>query len=626
MGENLKSSHRRGWSGWGGLALWLVLGLTAAARAGEASSRRPLVLLAVAGEIEAGSAAAVDQAQQAAARRHLETVLGRRLGEEFGLRLIDEETMREVRADAERWAVLTGGSMAEVREVLAVYQPDLFIRATFHTSPLTLLEIGDERTGRSRFWSCTAGLALEIAEAAGRETPVFRTTAPRAESVKRLRPLETALVALTEAVEETVEGLREDAIFAASALPPSKVGEPAVDLRDGNVIMYSVGDFSGLAELPEEARERIGQRLEAELARDLAAALGINTFDRETLARIRKNAEQWAVLQGGSVEQIAEALAPYALDACLRIRFHVPPPHLTRLGTGETIFGGTAVVTVELIDLKADRGVVTWLMESPPMGTNQDPAVRALSKFDATVGAISHCRTRIVESLVGRDPEAEPALTVAAAPSLPTVAVLWIKPDFRGWTVPRGRQQALTRRHQMQVNRFVREVKAEGSLGLQVSDYLIQGLADSGQLLPLDNTEAVRRDLGGVRNRLLELRMAGWVGERLPYDNPVEAVGEAMADYLATARIVRIEEPQPSGVAVFGANVATSEVRAWAEITIAEAGGAGRSWRFAGEGVASKTGWSTGISYSPGLQLDQTLFGNAVREALYNAAASVCLD
>jgi len=247
--------------------------------------------------------------------------------------------------------------------------------------------------------------------------------------------------------------------------------------------------------------------------------------------------------------------------------------------------------------------------------------------FDAAVGALAHCQRRLLERLAGIGDQPSPPATATQRPDggRPTAVVLWVKPDFPGWTVPRGRQPALSRRHQLQVNRFVREVKSSGTVGTDVSGYLIQGLAASGAVVPLEENEGALAMVGGLRDKLLELRMAGWVGDRLPYDDPGELARQAGAQIVVTARLTRIEEPQPTGATTVLAAAVRSELRAWAEIEAVELA-SGRRWTATGEGVAGKSGWSTGVAYTPETNLDQTLFGSAVRAAIFDAAARLRLD
>lgn len=587
----------------------------------------PLALVVVTGSLDGGPSQALSTDDEEAARRQVESVLGGLLVKRLGFRLVDEETMRQVRADAEKWAALKGGGVAQVRDTLRRFAPDFLVRASIHSSPLTQVRMGTERTGVATFWACTTGVTLEVIPRSRERRPTCRASRPSLESVKRLKPLETVLVGLEADCAEVVDTLLADGLFGGAPVPVKKIeAPPQFDLTGGKVILVTAGTFSPEG-MNSAMRELLRRRVEMEFGAQLGDTFGVKTFDEDSLAKARRNAQQWAVLQGGTVEQIRAALAPYALDACIRIRFHVPAATRNDLADAEVVFGGTAVVGLEVIRLRGDKGTKALVVESPPMGTNSDPAFKALSVSDAAAGALAYCQQRILERLAGGGEATGETVPSSAAPTVgrAAAAVLWVKPDFKVWRVPRGRQPALTRKHQMQVKKFVKNAKSDERFGVAVSDYLVRGLVASGALVPLEQAGQVREDVAGVKNKLLELRMAGWVGERLPYDNPVEAAGQLGATHLVTAKITRIQEPQPSGVSMILAGGAKSEVRAWAEVTVSEVA-TGKVWTFTGEGSMSKSGWSTGIAYSPELQLDETLFGGAVREALFNAAASIRLE
>ncbi|MDT8390415.1 MAG: hypothetical protein RRC34_07905 [Lentisphaeria bacterium] len=586
----------------------------------------PLALVVVTGNLDGGQDTVLSPDDEAAARRHVESILGGLLVKRLGFRLADEEVMRQARADAEKWAVLTGGGVAQTRDVLRQFAPDFLVRASIHNSPLTQTRMGTERTGVATFWACASGVTVEVIPRFRDRRPACRASRPSLESVKRLKPLETVLVGLEAACVEAVDALLTDDVFG-EAPAPVKASEapPQFDLTGGKVILVTVGTFAPEG-VDSAMRELLRRRFEMEFGTRFGDAFGVRAFDEESLTKARRDAQQWAVLQGGTIEQIREALAPYALDACMRVRFHVPAAARGALSDGEVVFGGTAVVGLEVIRLRGDKGTKALVLESPPMGTNSDPAFKALSVPDAAAGALAYCQRRILERLRGGgEAAATTESSVLADPARPVAAVLWVKPDFEAWRVPRGRQPALTRKHQIQVNKFVKNAKLTGRFGMAVSDYLVRGLTASGALTPLEQAGQIHQDVAGIKNKLLELRMAGWVGERLPYDNPVEAAGQLGATHLVTARIIRVQEPQPTGVGMILASGAKSEVRAWAEVTVSEVA-TGKVWTFEGEGSMSKTGWSTGIAYTPELQLDETLFGGAVRAALFNAAASVRLE
>lgn len=606
-------------------AFWLaclgVFSLAAGAGAAEAgadAAAKPLILLAVTGDVQ-GGAETVTAADREAARQHVEAALGRLLAEQFPVRLMDDVSMKKVRADAERWAVLAGGSVGDVRKVLDQYQPDWLVRATLHTSALRQVRYDGGAAGVSTFWACTGGILVELIPRQAGVPPLGAASPPQAEPKKRLKALETALVALDDAAAGLMQDLKAKNAFGAGT--PARPAAAAEQLAGRKVILVTAGDFDNGA-LDAAAKQLAVRQFETDFGNRLAAAFGLRAFEEEALAKARKNAEQWAVLQGGTVDQVREALKPYALDYCLRVRFHGPAPFVLKGPGGETSYSGTATVTLEIINLAADRGTKARVVESPPMGTNEDPAVRAADPFDAVRAALAHCAGRILERLAGAPAAGDGAAAAAGVAGRPTVAVLWVKPDFEGWTVPRGSQPTATRRHQQRVNEFVKQAKSSGSAGMQVSQYLVQGLAAGGVLVPVEDAGRMRQDLAGLKNKLLELRMAGWVGEKLPYSDPVEAGKAAGGDYVATARITRIEEPQPTSVAVplFGA--AKAEVRAWAEVTVTEAK-TGRSLTFAGEGSMSKAGWSTGLVYTPEMKMDDTLFGGAIRAALLDAAGKV---
>ncbi|MFA4943331.1 MAG: hypothetical protein WC789_01360 [Lentisphaeria bacterium] len=589
----------------------LLAAAPAVADSAAAPAAAPKVLLVASGELPGTEFSAADRE---AARQHLETLLGRQLAEQFGLRLTDPETVAKARADAEKWAVLTGGDLASLRQALAEYQPDFFIRASFRTSEPRQESFGDAATGISTFWSCTADVTLEILPR-GAAAAFTVAAPPMTTPKKRLKPLETALVALEEAAAGLPGRLRARQIFAA----PETAPKAAATLTGKKVIFVVSGTLDGTG-LPDTAKARAAAQVEADLAARLARAYAIQHFEEEALAKARKNAEQWAVLTGGDVDAVRAALEPYALDFCLRVKFHAPAPLVRETAAGR-VFSGTALVSLEVINLRAARGTKALVVESPPMGTNEHPAILALEPASAATAALADCADRILDRLTSGG---APATVAAAVPPVaksarPTVAVLWVRPEFKGWTVPRSRQPGLGARHQRQVNEFVRQAKASGEIGLQVNDWLVEALAAGGGFVPVERSGRTAAEIAGLRNKLLEWRMAGWVGEKLGYSDPVAAARAVAAEWGATARITKIAEPQPAAAAGPFANVSRAELKAWAEVTVTEAR-TGRTLTATGEGTAAREGWGTGVSYVAGLKLDQTLLGLAIRQALQEAA------
>ena len=600
----------------------LLAAATVRAEVPASAEKAPLVLLAVTGTLRGTGTAALTPADQEAARLHVEALAGRLLAEACQVRLLDPETMATVRADAEKWAVLQGNDLEKIRGVLETYQPDWLVRVTYRTSEIVPEESGTAISGTARFFACGAGVDVELIPRRPSQAAAAFASPPNTTPKRRLKALETAITALDDAAANVFTRVAAGRIFT----PEPAAAPAAPGLLTGKKVLFVVAGTMDGEGLAAADRARAGRMLETELGRRLAAAFGVKQFDEATLATARKNAEQWAVLQGGTIEQIRDALKPYALDYCLRVRYHAPAALRTFQRGALSMYAGTASVTLEVLDLRADRGTKAQVVESPPMGTNDDPAEKALDPFSAAAAALTHCADRLLERLTETKPDATAAAAPAPAPPAappaagkPGVAVLWVKPAFAGWSVPRSTQPGFSMRHQKQVNEFVRQAKTSGEIGMQVSQYLVQGIQTAGRLTPVEEDSQARADIAGIRNKLLELRMAGWVGEKLPYNDPAEAGKAVGADFTLTAQITRIEEPQPLSISGPFAGAAKSELKAWAEVTLTDVR-SGRSQTFTGEGSMSKTGWSTGATYVPGMSLDSTLLGGAIREALFNAA------
>jgi curli biogenesis system outer membrane secretion channel CsgG len=599
---------------------FLLVLLVALLPAGRLFAGEPgMSVLLVAGGSVPGQSLSADE--QAAVLTHVEAAAERLLKEQFGLRLQDDETMRKVRADAEKWAALTTGDIAVVRQTLETLQPDAVVRVSVHTSGIVETTTDNALAGKTRFFGMSAaGVTLEVVfKDKGRAARQVMTV-PLATPVNGLKPLETALAAFDQALASLPAAIKADGLFGSAAVPVP-LPELAKSLKDKKILFLATGTLDGIADAA--ALRQASLQVEAQLGGRLADLFSMARFDEETLAKARKNAEQWAVISGADIDKLREVLKPYAIDYCLRARWHASGSHEVKTEAGDaTMYSGTATVTLEVIDLLADRGTKALVVESPPLATNENPAVPALEPFEAAAGALDVASRLLVGRLTA--PAAAPATGVApAVPGLPTVAVLWVKADFKPWRVPRLRQAILTQKHQREVNEFVDECRKTDRLGLQVSHYLLQGIMAGGRFLPVEEAGQRREDLAAIKNKLLELRMAGWVGKKLPYDQPVAAAEGVGADYVVTARITELDEVSAgSGSLAALASYAKSSTTAKVEVTITETK-TGKAKTVKGEGSMSKEGWSTLVKITPELDLDQTLVGGAIKDALLKAAAQL---
>lgn len=593
------------------LLVWLAVFLTV--------SRLPAAepgasVLLVSGGTVAGKSLSADE--QAAVRTHVEAAAGRLLKEQLGLRLQDDETMRKLRADAEKWAALTTGDLTAVRQTLEKLQPDAVVRITFRTSDITETVTRNELTGTTRFFNGSAGISVEVVFKAKDRPARLVAPPPLSIPVKGLKPLETAISALDKALAGLPAALKAEGLFDMVAAP-KPLCELAKTLRDKKVLFFAVGTLDGITDAA--ALRQAALQVEAQLGGRLANQFAMARFDEETLAKARKNAEQWAVISGADIDKLRETLKPYAIDYCLRARWHASGSHVVKTAAGDvTMYSGTATITLEVVDLLADRGTKALVVESPPLGTNDNPAVPALDPFEAASGALDVASRLLTDRLSKPVADLRPAV-VPAGPALPTVAVLWVKADFKPWRVPRLRQAILTRKHQKEVDDFVEECRKSDRLGIQVSHYLLQGLMAAGRFVPVEESGQRREDMAAIKNKLLELRMAGWVGKKLPYDQPVAAAEGIGADYVVTARITEIDETTAGSGSLAGmASYAKSATTAKVEVTITETK-TGKVSTVKSDGRMTKEGWSTLVKITPELNLDTTLIGGAIKEALLKA-------
>ncbi len=562
---------------------------------------------------------ALPAGEQAAVRDQVETAVGLLLKEQFGLRLEDDESMRKVRSDTEKWAVLTTGEVAAVRQALEKFQHDAIVRVSFPACKLTRKEKQSELVQQIVFFEGSATVSIEVVFKAKNRAIRLVSSPPMLEPVTGRTPQETANAALKKAVAGLAAAIKDEGIFDRAA--PRPLTELAKTLQGKKVLFFATGTLEGGN---ERVLKQAASQVEVQLGGRLADQFAMGFFDEETLTKARRNAEQWAVLTGADVAAIRETLKEYAVDYCLRARWHASgSAKEAKTAGGIQTYRSMATMTLDVIDLRVDRGTKALVVESPPMGTNDNPAVWALDLFDAEIRALDVASRQLVERLGA--PAGGPVASVAvpAVPGLPTVAVLWVKSDFKPWRVPRLRQAVLTRSHQKEVDDFVDECRKTERFGLQVSQYLQQGLVAGGRFVPVEESGQRREDLVDIKNKLLELRMDGWVGKKLPYDQPVKAAAGLGADYLVTARITEIEEVTAGSGSMAGVvSYAKSATAAKVEVTITETK-TGKKVTVKEKGTMEKEGWSTLVKITPELSLDTTLLGLSIKDGLLKAAAQL---
>ncbi len=402
---------------------------------------------------------------------------------------------------------------------------------------------------------------------------------------------------------------------ATEAAAPAEEAEEAA-----RVVFVMDGVMKGDAVTEREQRVA-AKRLEATLTNKLKEVMNIKSFDEGIVEELQKDEEGWAVLTGGDVSDVRAVLEKYAIDRLVRVYYTLKP--VAKIGD---VYSGTAEMTIEIVS-KA-TGEKELFLVSPVMGTVEHPAVRALDPGDAAFAAIEYAAEQVLLELkkaLGRPVEtgdAVPERSVAQEPAKPTVAVLWIRPDFGYWRLPRSRQPGWNIRARKKMKEYVDYTKETNEIGVKVAHYLVQGLVESGQLVPVEESAAARQRIADIENKLLQYRMAGWVEERLPYSDPVQISRELGADYLVTAKITDIHESARSmGGPFFSSSKITAH--ATAEVTITDVHtGASRS--YTGEGEFFVEGYGTFLTFeASNFALDKTMIGGAIKRALRDAASKI---
>lgn len=668
---------------WGGLWIGPLLGA-------EPAQTNPLrVMFIMQGGIKGQN---IDPDAKAVAADRVEAKVNSELKRILRIKNFDQALLEKLKQDAEKWAVLTGGSADEVREALGKFELDAFIRVTFNAA--AVCKIGEQHFG-------AATLVAELVDLRTAEKAAIIESPPMGALAQSgggadgaivehpakpaLMPYDAAVAALDYAAEQLVKRLETaPAITRLLAGQPMSEEAPAGGDSGKRVAFVLLGTLSG-EDLSEIDKGVAARRLEATLTRKLAQVMKIRNFDKDTLEKVKQNAEAWAILTGGSAEEVQGVLQQHGLDAFIRVTFNASSDFKLSGGmAGASMYSGTAQMTVTFLDLTtAEKTMFT----TPTMGMQEHPARRALDPFSAGMQAFDYATDRLLEILTRelqgsakessppiatltpetdvpsketetvsvpaeeskkKEPEivaippapstAEappvvdsrpstpappppPSLPVrtveAPAPTYPTVAVLWVKPDFDYWTVPRGRTPAANAQAKQKMIQFVNEVKRTGSIGVKVADYLAQGVQASGNFMLLEDSPQARSEMASVRDKLLEYRMAGWVAGPVP--DPISAGANVGADYVLTARITKLWE-SASSVSVFVASKGSMTGHAEVEVTLTHTR-TGASQTARGEGRFTESGFGVVFDYQPGnIPFDRMMVGVAVKQALQDAA------
>jgi hypothetical protein len=552
----------------------------------------------------------------------------------IGIRNFDDALLKKAREDAEAWAVLNGDNVDAVQKLLGKMNLDAAIRVYFRTAPAYRRSVGE-----NSIFSGTASMTAQIISSKTGEksavvlSPAMGTAEHPAR--KALDRFDASMSALDYAAREMLKQLegsqaigRLNDIRKEQSLNDAPVGN---DLQ--KVLFVIEGEIRG--EGINEVEQRVGDmQIETMLSRKLRHALKLKNFDDNTLAKVRGNAEQWAVLMGGEMNEVQTVLDKHNVDSIIRVKYETSAkPYGKADQWGNAIYTAVASVQAEVVGRK-DKAVQAKIV-SPEMGNEEHKAKAALDEFDAGIAALDYATDKMlnqllldsgVVSLMGApaSPQKNTVENIAEEPRKPTVAVLWVKPEFGYWSIPRARQPGLNMRKRQKMKAFVDHVKQTGSIGVDVANYLVQGLVASGQLSPIENSKKSREEVAEIQNKILEYRMAGWVDEKLPITDPVEITKDLGADFVVTAKITKIWENVSS---VSGPFVSKGHQSGFAEVEmIVTDVKTGKTKTVKGEGSFGRSGYGLVMTFDPAnMALDKFMIGGAVKQALFNAASRLVL-
>ncbi|MBN2711192.1 MAG: hypothetical protein JXR97_02015 [Planctomycetes bacterium] len=576
----------------------------------------------------------VSQTEQRVGAMRLEATLSEKLREAIGIKNFDESILEKAKQDKEQYAVLVGGEVEDVQKILESMKIDAAVRVFFRTAPAYRKR---DDIGNSIYSGTASMTAQIILNRSGEKGEVILSpTMGTAEHPARraLDSFDAGMSALDYASDKMLEQLMVSPSLKKLKSRTETPGESDAGSKTGKKALFVMtGSMTGEDINPVE--QRVGaMTLETMLDRKLRAVLGLKNFDEQTLAKVRGNAEEWAVLLGEDVEAVQKVLANHNVDSIIKVDYSTAPTFFKKDKDGNAIYSATAKVKAVVVGRKSRQKEVE--LSSPEMGTDKHKAKAALDSYDAGMAALDYATDRMVEQfevnrgaislMDGKPATAQPAVeNKDATPSKPTVAVLWIKPEFSYWSIPRSSQPGLNRKKRAKMKAFVDHVKSTGSIGAEVAHFLVQGIVASGALLPLESSEKNQEDMASIQNKLLEYRMAGWIEEKLPFSDPVEATRQLKADYVVTAKITKIYENTTSKSALFassGSQTGFAEV----ELVITSAA-SGKSKIYKSKGSFSKTGYGTFMSFTPeNMAMDKMMIGGAIKEALYNAATQIKID
>jgi hypothetical protein len=584
----------------------------------------------------------IGDADQAEARTRTQITLTRALRKVLALDVVDPTLLESVKNDAQKMAILRGGSAADVRKALAEHEVAAFVRVTYRTAPVVNVD---------GMFRGVAALVMEMIDLKSAEKALIIESQPMGTpdcgpdmvAQKGATIYNAGFQAVTAAAADLVKKFENHAAVqrlreGKPLVEPAPV-DPKLDTKkkvlfiiEGNVNgQYIQTSADGKAELRGEAMDETdfqlaARRLEATLYRKMADVLKITNFDKDTLDKLKEDQKKWAILRGGSVGEVKQAVAGMNVDQVIRINYRTEP--MTALKSGELLmYSGLATMSGFFIDQRT--GKMVDLM-TPLMGTNEHPAKRAIDPFNSGLSALDYASDLLIDDLkeqLGLGVlKMDTNDNVVDDPNKPTVAVIWIRPsaEFKPWHTPRASNPALGMKKRKQVAEFVKYMRETGDIGVDVSDYLVKGLSDSGVFIPIEESQKIRGQIAEVKNQLLEYRKLGWVGEKLPFDSPVTAAGKIQADYAVTATIDKIHEESSSTSLIL---VSKGSLKSVAEATVVVTNvKTGQSKSFKGTGSLSLSGYGTVYSFEPGaMKLDKLLIGQAIKEALYNAAKQATL-
>jgi len=593
-----------------------LLGKAPAAPAGEDPLR--VIFVMEEGRIR-GEGIGAEETRVGSAR--LEATLAAMLKQAVGIHSFDDAVLKEVRKNAEQWAVLTKGDTDAVRKALANHRLDAVIRVYYRTAPAYRMG-----AGKAFIYSGTASVMAEIINIKTGEKSVLIESPPMGNvehpAKRALDPFDASMTALDYAATEMIANFKQSP--ALRRLQEQQApSETAVDPESQRVLFILKGQIAGEDIQPME--QRVGaMHLESVLDQQLRQALHLKNFDDQALRKIRQQAEEWAVLLGGEVSEVQKVLEKHNVDSLVQVNYKTDVAFTEKDKDGNALYTATATIQTDIVSRKTQDKRLSF--QSPPMGRT------AVDPFDAGVGALELATGMMVEKLQAdlgikqlMDGPKKAETPVQADPGKPTVAVLWIRPsaNFKPWFGGRSRQPGQNMKKREQIRQFVEYMKSTQSLGMEISHYLVQGIVASGALAPVEQSGKTQEEIGEVQNKLLEYRMAGWVGEKLPFNDPVQVAKAVGADYVVTALLDKIYEN--SSAVNFAQVVSGGSVEAVAEVevTITQVA-TGQSATHKGKGSFKKSGYGTVMAFDPkDMKLDKFLIGGAIKEALYEAAKQI---